>query len=123
MTTELIFDVILVVVLFAATQLVKKFANDFFTKISKFVPVIIGAIAIVATGIFGAIHNTWTLFSIDNIKNAVQFGLLIAASEVYTYEGVYKLIKKGIELLHKTEKVVADVQKATEGESTKDSAE
>lgn len=122
MATELIFDVILVVVLFVATQLVKKFANNFFTKISKFVPIIIGAIAIIATGIFGAIQGNVGVLDIQNIKNAVQFGLLIAASEVYTYEGFYKLIKQGIELLHKTEKVVEDVQKVTEGESTKDSA-
>lgn len=100
MTPQIIFSIISVVVLLSATQLVKKFANEFYTKISKFIPIIIGVISIIAQGVFnfasaGSINGVEVISFIDKIdfEKAVQFGALIAASEVGTYEGFFKLVK------------------------------
>ena len=39
--------------------------------------------------------------------------MFIASSEVYTYEGIYKLIRSAIDFLHKTENAVKEVEEAT----------
>lgn len=104
MTSQIIFSIISVVVLLVTTQLVKKFANGFYTKISKFIPIIIGAISIIAQGVFnfvsaGSINGAEVLSFVERIdfEKAVQFGALIAASEIGTYEGFFKLIKSLID--------------------------
>ena len=72
MTPQIIFSIISVVVLLTTTQLVKKFANEFYTKISKFIPIIIGVISIIAQGVFnfasaGSIDGVEVISFIDKI--------------------------------------------------------
>ena len=72
MTPQIIFSIISEVVLLTTTQLVKKFANEFYTKISKFIPIIIGVISIIAQGIFnfasaGSIDGVEVISFIDKI--------------------------------------------------------
>ena len=46
---EIIFIICTVIVLMLAIQLIKKFANGFFEKISKFVPLLTAVIAFIAS--------------------------------------------------------------------------
>jgi len=94
MTTQLLFFVIMLVVLFIATQLVKKFASGFFEKISKFVPLILAGIAILAQAVFNGITGAGTFWQRVNLFDAVKTGVLIAMFDVYLYEGIYKAIRK-----------------------------
>lgn len=113
MLAQIIFSVCMVLVLFIVTQLTKTFAKDFYAKISKFVPLIIGCLAIIAQLIFNIITGTADDFIARlDIYNAIKFGFFIASTEVYTYNGVYKLIKKGISILNKTEETLEKVEKA-----------
>lgn len=105
MLSQIIFSIATVVALFITVQLVKTFANKFFTKISKFVPIIVGLIAILAQAIFNLIVNSGETF-IDKIDivNAIKFGIMIASTEVYSYEGIYKLLKSFTNKVKKVEK-------------------
>ena len=71
MTPQIIFSIISVVVLLVRTQLVKKFANEFYTKISKFIPIIIGVISIIAQGIFN--------FASAHVPNSLSSGQIRSA--------------------------------------------
>ena len=114
MIAQIIFSIATIVVLFITTQLVKKFANGFYKKISKFIPLIIALAAIIAQAVFNFITiKSGTFWARIDIVNAVKFGMFIASSEVYTYEGIYKLIRSAIDFLHKTENAVKEVEEAT----------
>lgn len=101
---EIIFIICTVIVLMLAIQLIKKFANGFFEKISKFVPLLTAVIAFIASLIFYRIKAGEFLF-----VQALIYGYFIASAEVYTYEGIYKLFVKLFNFFKKTEKDVQEI--------------
>lgn len=106
MIAEIIFIVATVLVLMFGIQAVKKFAPTFFEKISKFVPLATFIIAFAASTVFNLIKTQR-----PELGYAALFGYFIASAEVYTYEGIYKLICKAINFFKQTK---ANVKEAIE---------
>lgn len=93
--STIIFIVCTILVLFVGIQALKKLVPSFFEKFAAFVSLAVFLLAFVATIIFNIIAKGG-----PDLPMAALLGYAIAATEVYTYEGVYKLFRK----------VVADVK-------------
>lgn len=104
MIVECIFIITTVLVLMFGIQAIKKFAPTFFDKISKFVPLATFIIAFAASTIFNLIKTQR-----PELGYAALFGYFIASTEVYTYEGIYKLICKAINFFRKTKDDIKEV--------------
>ena len=89
MIAEILFVIITIVVLMITISLIKKYANGFFNKIAKFIPLSIMLIAFIASLIFNKIKTGDFL-----VPYAALYGYFIASTEVYTYEGICKLFRK-----------------------------
>lgn len=87
--STIIFIVCTILVLFIGIQALKKFVPSFFEKFAAFVPLVVFLLAFVATIIFNIIAKGG-----PDLPMAALLGYAIAATEVYTYEGVYKLFRK-----------------------------
>jgi Na+-translocating ferredoxin:NAD+ oxidoreductase RnfA subunit len=83
---------ILAVVLFLSTEVVKKFCPNFYKKIGDFIPLIIGGFGIIGAFVISLIIGK--TFTFGTVVRIVIYGLLVAASEVFTYDAVIKLVKK-----------------------------
>lgn len=122
--STIIFIVCTILVLFVSIQALKKFVPSFFEKFAAFVPLVVFLLAFVATIIFNIIAKGGPDFPM-----AALLGYVIAATEVYTYEGVYKLFRKigtdvknmfqSIKGLVKEKKAEKKVEKDTEKEAAK----
>ena len=99
MIAEILFMLITVAVLMIGISVIKKYANPFFNKIAKFIPLLTMGLAFVASLIFNKIKTGDFL-----LPYATLYGYFIASTEVYTYEGVGKLIKKIINYFKKDKK-------------------
>ena len=104
MISEGIFIVATALVLMIAIQVIKKFAPNFFAKIAKFVPLSTFVIAFIASIVFNSITVRR-----PELGYAALFGYFIASAEVYTYEGIYKLICKAINFFRKTKDDIKEV--------------
>lgn len=106
MLSEIIFIAVTAIVLMIAVSLIKKYAKDFFEKISKFVPIFVFIIGFVASIVF----NKITLGHFE-FPYAAMFGYFIASAEVYTYEGIVKLFSKIISFFKQTKKNIKELKK------------
>lgn len=122
--STIIFIVCTILVLFIGIQALKKLVPSFFEKFAAFVPLAVFLLAFVATIIFNTIAKGG-----PDLPMAALLGYAIAATEVYTYEGVYKLFRKvvtdvksmfqSIKGLVKEKKAEEKVEKDTEKEAVK----
>lgn len=122
--STIIFIVCTILVLFIGIQALKKFVPSFFEKFAAFVPLVVFLLAFVATIIFNIIAKGG-----PDLPMAALLGYAIAATEVYTYEGVYKLFRKvvadfknmfqSVKGLVKEKKAEKKVEKGTEKEAEK----
>lgn len=122
--STIIFIVCTILVLFVGIQALKKFVPSFFEKFAAFVPLAVFLLAFVATIIFNTIAKGG-----PDLPMAALLGYAIAATEVYTYEGVYKLFRKvvadfknmfqSVKGLVKEKKAEEKVEKGTEKETEK----
>lgn len=94
------------IALMVAISLLKKYANSFFEKISKFVPILVFVIGFVASIVFNKITSGHFEF-----LYAALFGYFIASAEVYTYEGVVKLFFKFVAFIKKTKEDIKELKK------------
>lgn len=106
MLSEVIFIALTVIVLMVAISLIKRYANSFFEKISKFVPILVFVIGFVASIVFNKITSGHFEF-----LYAALFGYFIASAEVYTYEGIVKLFSKFVAFVKKTKEDVKELKK------------
>lgn len=122
--STIIFIVCTILVLFVGIQALKKFVPSFFEKFAAFVPLVVFLLAFIATIIFNIIAKGG-----PDLPMAALLGYAIAATEVYTYEGVYKLFRKvvadfknmfqSVKGLIKEKKAEKKVEKGTEKEAEK----
>ena len=106
MLAEIIFIIVSAVVLLVAVSIIKKYAPDFFGKIAKFIPIFVFILGFIASAVFNKISTGHFV-----LLYAALYGYFVASTEVYTYEGIYKLILKIKDFFKKTKNDVESLKK------------